>query len=143
MTNRSLYRELAANGNEDAQVILDSEEEGAEVEETEDAGEGATPEAEMGAENSEEQKAGKLAQLHEKVGGLMVKAQMHAATGAHHRAASAHAELAQLHEGAGDNEKALASYKDAAVSYAQHVDAMCSMAPEQLQAWHARENAGK
>ena len=144
--NRDLYRQLAAAGNRNAKRILDSEdeeEEGAETEETEDEGEeeGATPEAEMGEENSEEQELAELTELAQQIGRLVAKAEMAAEAGEHGTAGDAHFELGGIHEESGDAEKARDAFKAAAAAYKNQLDACAGMSPEQIQAWHARENA--
>lgn len=133
MKDMSMYRRLAADGNKDAQIIVDAVEES----------EGAEPAEEMAEAESEQQELEDLRKLATEVGRLVGKAEIHTEKGEHADAGDAHFELGGMHEKAGDHAKAKDSFKAAATSYRTHITDLCSMSPEQIQAWHARENAEK
>jgi hypothetical protein len=105
MKDDSVYRRLAADGNKDAQRILD---------------EGAMPEEEMGEAESEEQELLDLEALAAQVGTLVTKASAHVESHDYARAADAHIERGDLHQGAGQFEEAADAYKDAACALYKH-----------------------
>ena len=96
-----------------------------------------------GYETAQAQKVGKL---HAQAGGFT-------AMGQHDDAGDAHYERGMVHEKAGDHSAAKDAFKAAADSFKKHIGGLedhvkslddaagCSLTPEQVRAWHARENA--
>jgi uncharacterized protein (DUF3084 family) len=147
MTNQSIYRELAADGNQDARVIADAM--------------GAMPSEEMPDDDSEEIELQELEGLEAHLHTLIARAEISTQAGTDGEAAKTHFERGQTHELAADAHRAVGNddsaaehhrsakdaYRDAAFSLAKHINKFgqdCGYAEgyslPQIRAIHWREN---